>query len=575
MLKFLQKGICILAVGFHILSAAVGPSSTFVTSKFIDNIATTDSIYLYLPIFSGLCAAAILLGICSTYFTNILSINVGKAIRRKLYHKILSLDPTVFEKHSVGEYTTKFSSDVGAITTGLKVFIPMFIGSSFTFIWYTVYSFILHPPFGYIIVGLGVAVVISSYLPYRKTMAKTLQAQKNISLAGGFITETLTGFKTIFAFQQQKLFEDKFTQFLNAITRAEKSSLYIYAASVIANNLLTSGTLVVAAYVCYVEVAAGNTTIGNVVALWTTLSGATLSLKQAMFAVNDATKMKAASINLEKILNLEPSKGFGTRKELPDSPVDIKFENVGFAYSSLTVFTGLSFSILEGSITSIVGPSGVGKSTIVSLLLGFQKPKEGQISIGSENILNFEDKWLKSQIGYVPQDVHIFSETIEFNIRFGNQSIEHDKVVEAARIVGIHDTIMELPEGYKTVIGNKGVTFSGGQKQRIAIARAILHNPPILVLDEATSALDSANEKIVGDALLTLREKGTTIIIIAHRMKTVSISDNIFVLLNGSIVEEGTFAQLIAAGGVFATMVKNQETTKYVEEIGRKRSSTL
>ncbi|MFN5930993.1 MAG: ABC transporter ATP-binding protein [Sphingobacteriales bacterium] len=238
----------------------------------------------------------------------------------------------------------------------------------------------------------------------------------------------------------------------------------------------------------------------------------------------------------------------------------VRFENVSFSYPSrpeINVLQQVTIASKSGQQIALVGPSGAGKSTMVSMLLRFYHPNQGMIYFDDKPIDVVSLSALRKQIAFVPQDVLLFGGTIRENIAYGKPDATLAEIAEAARQANAHEFIERFPEGYDTIVGERGVKLSGGQRQRIAIARAILKNPVILILDEATSSLDSASEQLVQDALDNLM-KNRTSFVIAHRLSTVRNADNIYVLDKGQIVESGTHDELITKDGLYKSLCKLQ-----------------
>jgi ATP-binding cassette subfamily B protein len=216
-------------------------------------------------------------------------------------------------------------------------------------------------------------------------------------------------------------------------------------------------------------------------------------------------------------------------------------------------------------MVAIVGPSGAGKSTISRILFRFYDIADGRVTIDGQDIRDVTQDSLRAAIGMVPQDTVLFNDTIEYNIRYGKPDATHAEVREAARLAQIHDFIMTLPQGYDSLVGERGLKLSGGEKQRVAIARTILKAPPILMLDEATSALDSHTEKEIQDAFERVARERTSLVI-AHRLSTVIHADNIIVLDQGKIVEQGTHMELLAKGGLYASLWQRQREADEARE---------
>ncbi len=263
--------------------------------------------------------------------------------------------------------------------------------------------------------------------------------------------------------------------------------------------------------------------------------------------------------NMFSLLEVAPT----TNDNLEDIPqsndAEIRFENVSFDYDvRRTIIKNISFTVPNGKKVAIVGPTGAGKSTISRLLFKFYDPKEGNIFINNTNINKISQNSLRKIIGVVPQDTVLFNDTIYYNIAYGNTGATREEVVSAAQNADIHDFITILPDGYETIVGERGLKLSGGEKQRVAIARTILKNPKIFFFDEATSALDTSTEKEIQKNLENV-SKGKTTLIIAHRLSTAANADNIIVLDQGAIIEQGTHESLLLEKGKYFEMWGKQK----------------
>lgn len=239
--------------------------------------------------------------------------------------------------------------------------------------------------------------------------------------------------------------------------------------------------------------------------------------------------------------------------------MSIQVQNVSFSYGDHQILNHIDLMIPEKTTTAIVGPSGSGKTTLCNLLTRFWDVDEGCITLGGIDIRKYKLDSLLSNFSMVFQNVYLFADTIENNIKFGKPDATHEEVIKAAKSACCHDFISSLPNGYETVIGESGASLSGGEKQRISIARAILKDAPIIILDEATSSVDPENEAELQQAI-ELLTRNKTVIMIAHRLKTIRKADQIIVLADGKIAQQGTDAQLSATPGIYADFVSNRKT---------------
>lgn len=257
-----------------------------------------------------------------------------------------------------------------------------------------------------------------------------------------------------------------------------------------------------------------------------------------------------------KILNLETMDVAGM--DIQPKNYDIEFENVEFSYEQRKIIDGVSLHLKEGTTTAIVGPSGGGKTTLCNLMARFWDVQKGSVKLGGVDVKKYSIDSLMKNFSFVFQRVYLFEDTIANNIRFGQPEASMEQVIDAAKKACCHDFILKLPNGYDTIIGEGGASLSGGEKQRISIARAIMKDAPIIILDEATANVDPENEKDLVKAIDALT-KEKTIIMIAHRLKTVRNADNILVVDQGKIVEQGKHEQLIQQNGIYKRFINTRE----------------
>ena len=309
------------------------------------------------------------------------------------------------------------------------------------------------------------------------------------------------------------------------------------------------------------DIRAGNITIGGFVVI----NAYMLQLYQPLnFFGTVYREIRQSLTDMENLFTLweeKPNLSDGAEKLLEIKEASIRFENVSFDYDARrTIIKDISFEVPNGKKVALVGPTGAGKSTISRLLFRFYDPKQGDVYINNQNIKDISQQSLRKHIGVVPQDTVLFNDTIYYNISYGNPNANEEEIYNAAKSADIHNFIINLPDGYQTIVGERGLKLSGGEKQRVAIARAILKNPSIFFFDEATSALDSTTEKEIQKNLQAISKNRTTLVI-AHRLSTAADADEILVLEQGEITERGNHEELLSKKGKYSEMWNKQKSS--------------
>jgi len=379
--------------------------------------------------------------------------------------------------------------------------------------------------------------------------------------------DSLLNYETVKYFGNEELEAKRFDA---SIARYVKAAIRTYTSLGVLNTgqaiIFTIGT-VICMLLAARDVTRGTLTVGDFVMinailmqLYVPLNFMGMVYREIKQGLIDIETMFALLHEPAEIVDRPGAKTLRVRKG------EIKFENVSFAYDpERPILKNVSFEVPAGKMVAIVGPSGAGKSTISRILFRFYEISRGKVLIDGQNIRDVTQTSLRAAIGMVPQDTVLFNDTIEYNIRYGKPDASFAEVREAARLAQIHEFIVTLPQGYNSLVGERGLKLSGGEKQRVAIARTILKSPPILMLDEATSALDSHTEKEIQDALERVAENRTSLVI-AHRLSTVVHADNVIVLDHGEIVEHGTHLELLAKGGLYASLWARQREADEARE---------
>ena len=533
--------------------------------RMIDYGFTTDSAGAIDAYFGAMVLIAGVLACASAsryYLVMTLGERVVADLRGAVFEHLTRLSPTFFDSAKTGEVISRLTADTTLIKSAFGASASVALRNFFLFFGAATMMVITSPRLSALVLGAIPLIVIPLVAFGRSVRKRSRDAQDTLADASAYAAETIGAMRTVQAFTAERLATGRFGQ---AVERA-----YVTAAtSTGARSILTGiGVFLVFASVVGVlwwgahDVVAGRLSAGTLsqFVLYAVFSAGALSELSQVWA--EISQAAGAAERLGELLQEKPAIAAPAQPKALPSPArgQIAFENVGFAYPSQpdrAIIHDLSFTVEPGETIAVVGPSGAGKSTLFHLMLRYYDPSSGVIRLDGVPLPDADPAAIRSRLAIVPQEAVIFGASARDNIRFGRPDASDAEVEEAARLAAADGFIRDLPEGYETLIGERGVTLSGGQRQRIAIARAILKNAPVLLLDEATSSLDSESETLVQEALDRLM-KGRTTLVIAHRLATVLAADRILVIENGRIVEEGRHEALVARGGLYARLAHLQ-----------------
>ncbi|MFY9287025.1 MAG: ABC transporter transmembrane domain-containing protein [Alphaproteobacteria bacterium] len=550
--------IALLVAGITVLSI-VGGLRYVIDRGFVAN----DPSMLNTTLFWLLGAIVILaVSTCARYsLVSWLGERVIGDLRRAVYAHILKLSPAFFEVTRAGDILSRLSADTAilqsligsSISVALRNFVLLVGGISM--------MMLTNPKLtGFVLLGIPLVIGPIGYFG-RKVRRLSRINQERVADVAASAEETIYGIRTVQAFNHENISRDEFNAKVEGAVDSAKAHIRvrgIFIASIIflvfsaigfvlwvgghdvLNHTITAGQL--SAFVGYAAIAAG--AVGAISEV-----------------IGDLQRASAAAERIFDLLAFKPAITTPlVAAPLPASRGELEFDKVTFTYPARPnqpTLYDISFKISQGERVAIVGPSGAGKTTLYQLALRFYDPQSGRIRFDSIDIKTVDPHDLRSRLGLVPQDPIIFSTSAYNNIAYGRPEASQDDVFAAAKAAHAEEFLVNMPQGYDTHLGEKGVRLSGGQRQRIAIARAILRNPSLLLLDEATSALDAESERLVQDALDGLMKNRTTLII-AHRLATVMNADRILVIDEGRIVASGTHQNLIAQGGLYARLASLQ-----------------
>jgi ATP-binding cassette, subfamily B, bacterial MsbA len=501
-------------------------------------------------------------GFYQSYIMSDIGQRVIRDIKSQLYAKIQSLSLNYFTHKRGGELMSRITNDVKIVENAVSYGSTDLIYQSLQIVIFAAVIFFIY---------LKMALIVFIFLPLisfpivkvGKALRKlSKRSQEKIADTNSLLYETVMGARIVKAFNMEEYEVNKFNRvnsdYYKLCMKTTKRTLLLGPST----ELLGVAAGVLVFFWGGREVIAGRLSFG----VFGLFLGSLLSLIRPFKKLSQVNALNqqgmAASERIHEVLEAEASvKEPQNPKILSSFKQGIELKDIWFSYADTQIIKGIDLDIKYGQMLAIVGPSGSGKSTLVDLIPRFYDPQKGRLLIDGVDIREFSLKSLRSQIGIVNQETMLFNDTIRANIGYGKPEATLAQIEEAAKKAHAHDFILNCPQGYETVIGDRGVRISGGERQRIAIARALLKDAPILILDEATSQLDSTSERIVQEALDQL-VSGRTVFIIAHRLSTVRNAHRIVVMDKGMLVEQGTHSQLLEKDGLYKRLYLAQELQK-------------
>lgn len=498
----------------------------------------------------------------SNYFLSLTGQRLAFKLREKGFEKILTLNFKYFDTHRTGDIMTRMTSDIEFVQTFFAHVFPGAIARIIMFAASVIVMFAVGGP----LVSVVMLITIPSlaFMAYRlsKEIHPTFRRIRELrARLNTVVQENISANRVVKAFCRENFenmkLEKANAEFKKANLSSNKVSLKYTPYILKIQNIFFLYIILVGG----ILVIKGQMTIGELVMFNSIVWMVTGPLSTVGYFVNEFSNIFASSEKIGEFLNEIPDIANDPTVKLKRLKGNIEFENVSFDYDGEGALSNVNFKISQGQRIGIVGTTGSGKSTIINLLCRFYEPAAGRVLIDGEDIRKIDLELLRKSISVSQQDVFLFSESIGKNIAYGHTGAKQEDIVRAAKIAKAHDFISALPEGYDTIVGERGLGLSGGQKQRITLARAILKNPSILVLDDTTSALDADTEKYVQQQI-EKKLRGMTVIVISQRISSVKDSDRIFVLDEGMIIEQGTHQELISQGGYYYNIYKEQHKSR-------------
>src|SRR5271157_317044 len=529
----------------------------------------TDSnagfIRVYFLAMLGVVAVLALASGARYYLVMTLGERVVADLRSNLFAHLTRLDPGFFDAEKTGEIASRLSADTTQLKATFGSSASIALRNIFMFVGAVAMMTVTSPKLSAFVLAAIPIIVLPLFAAGRAVRQRSRRAQDTLAEATAFATESLSAVRVMQSFVAEAFTAGRYRQAAYDAYEAARNMAEARGIVTAAGLFLAFGSVVVVLWLGAQDVVAGRMSGGTLLQFVLYAVFGAGALGQLSEVWNEVSQAAGAAARIGELLAVEPRIAAPAKPLALASPVrgELAFKAVDFAFPGRDedpVLRDVSIRVAPGEVVAIVGPSGAGKSTLFQLALRFYDPFRGTVTLDGVDIARLDPAALRAEIALVPQDAFIFGASVADNIAYGSPNATRETIVAAARQAAAHGFIAALPQGYDTELGERGVTLSGGERQRIAIARAILKDAPVLLLDEATSALDAESETLVQGALATLM-KGRTTLVIAHRLATIVNARRILVIEAGCIVEEGTHASLLAAGGLYARLARLQFET--------------
>ena len=543
------------------LSACLAPVTPLLIRYTIDNVIATgkgDLLLTMLMVMIGVLVVQALVQFLNTYLSGWLGQYVIRDVRVQLYRKILQLRLKFFDNTPIGRLVTRAISDIETLADVFSQGMAAIAGDILQLV--LVIAVMVYTDWRLALISLSTipVMLISTYVFKEKIKVSFNEVRTAVANLNSFVQEHITGMNIVQIFGSERIEAEKFRDINKDHRDANIRSIWYYSIYFPVADIISAVAVGMVVWYGARQVLLTDVSFGTITAFIMFINLFFRPIRQLADRFNT---LQMGIVSTDRIIKLLDSDEFTVNDGtlVPKTlRGDVTFDNVWFAYNDEDwVLRDISFRVNAGETVAFVGATGAGKSSIINLLSRFYEINKGEITIDGVDVHEYELGELRRNIGVVLQDVFLFSDTIANNITLGDARISREKMVEAAKLVGVHDFIEQLPGGYDYNVQERGATLSVGQRQLISFVRAMVQDPKIIVLDEATSSVDTETEEMIQDAIDKLM-KGRTAIVIAHRLSTIQKADKIIVVDKGRIVEQGTHDELLRHEGAYANLYQMQ-----------------
>lgn len=548
-------------VAIIMLAACLAPLTPLLIRYTIDNVISAGDYHqltTMLIIMLSVLVVQAIVQFSNTYLSGWLGQYIIRDIRVQLYRKILTLRLKFFDNTPIGRLVTRSISDVETLADVFSEGMAAIAGDILQLV--LIIGVMLYTDWRLALISLSTIplMLFSTYVFKEKIKTSFNEVRTAVANLNSFVQEHITGMSIVQIFGSEKIEADKFRDINDEHRRANIRSIWYYSVYYPVADIISAVAVGLVVWYGARQIIHADITFGTVTAFVMFIN---LFFRPIRMLADRFNTLQMGIVSTDRIIKLLDSDEYtvDNGKFAPTTiRGDVSFDDVWFAYNDENwVLRDISFRVKAGETVAFVGATGAGKSSIINLLSRFYDINKGEICIDGTDVHDYELGHLRRNIGVVLQDVFLFSDTIENNITLGDKSISREKMIEAAKLVGVHDLIERLPGGYQYNVMERGSTLSVGQRQLISFVRAMVQDPKVIVLDEATSSVDTETEEMIQQAISTLM-KGRTAIVIAHRLSTIQKANNIIVVDKGRIVEQGTHEQLLQRGDFYANLYRMQ-----------------